>query len=57
MLQHMLYKQTRVLHLPPEMWDCVAKHRLYDRGCFGGVRGPDAAGVGALTVTLFCGSV
>ncbi len=36
MLQHKLYEQYRVLHLPPEMWDCVAKHRLLnDRGCFG----------------------
>ncbi len=28
MLQHKLYLQARVLHLPPEMWDNIAKYRL-----------------------------
>jgi hypothetical protein len=28
MLQHLLYKPAKVLHLPLEMWDWIAKYRV-----------------------------
>jgi hypothetical protein len=28
MLQHLLYKQVKSLHLPLEMWDWIAKYRM-----------------------------